>query len=620
MNWMYALQMVLGLGLVIFVHELGHFMAARWCKVTVRVFSLGFGPPLVSFVRNGVRYQVAAIPVGGFVSMAGEYPGDESKGPQEGLLSNKSVGQRFFVYSAGVLMNLAFALVVLPILFWVGVPFTKPILGEPIPGGPAWQAGLEPGTEVLEIDGTRVIEQSQIVSEVALAPDGPVEMLVREPNSESTRVVRVVPTEGPDGFRQIGVGRGIAPDGGLAVTPGSAAARAGLADDDRLLAVVGQPSELHLERQLRRATADRGDLGLLVAAPSGAERTVEIDLEWEPASTRPLIGVAPLANRVEGVRGGGALAARLEREQLAGARLVTARGASIADEEDLLDALLERPAGGPTAVRTRSGERVDVTDAFEAHVASRSGPVAAARDIALGFDAESSYVAPSRDGAAKEAGVVAGDRVVRIGDREVATWNELLEAVGRAVDGSAPIDVVVERRSGANDDGGSRTERLEFAIQPRPPLTANLGLSLDAPDFVYRTADPLEAVATGLASTRKMLRDVWLALQRMVTADISSRNLGGPVSIAMVGYHTAKGGPSQLFYFLCLLSINLALINVLPIPVLDGGHLLFLLVEKVKGGPVSDRVLGYSQLVGFVMIVSLFVYVTWNDLQRWVLG
>jgi len=85
-----------------------------------------------------------------------------------------------------------------------------------------------------------------------------------------------------------------------------------------------------------------------------------------------------------------------------------------------------------------------------------------------------------------------------------------------------------------------------------------------------------------------------------------------------VSYSFSSEGLAKLLFFLCILSLNLAFINVLPIPVLDGGHLLFLLIEGIKGSPVSERVQGYSQMVGLVLIVSLMIFVTYNDLMRWV--
>ena len=99
---------------------------------------------------------------------------------------------------------------------------------------------------------------------------------------------------------------------------------------------------------------------------------------------------------------------------------------------------------------------------------------------------------------------------------------------------------------------------------------------------------------------------------------VSGANIGGIITIGVVSHSWASVGITKLFFFLCMLSMNLAFLNVLPIPVLDGGHLFFLLIEKIKGSPVSERVLGYSQMVGIVLIVSLMVYVTFNDIKRWI--
>src|SRR5262249_15019295 len=112
--------MVFGIGLVIFVHEFGHFLAARLCKVRVETFSLGFGPKLLSKTYGGTVSQLAALPIGGFVRMAGEDALHDRRAAKPDELMAKSVGQRFFIYSGGVLMNLVFALVVLPLVLFHG--------------------------------------------------------------------------------------------------------------------------------------------------------------------------------------------------------------------------------------------------------------------------------------------------------------------------------------------------------------------------------------------------------------------------------------------------------------------------------------------------------------------
>jgi regulator of sigma E protease len=126
------------------------------------------------------------------------------------------------------------------------------------------------------------------------------------------------------------------------------------------------------------------------------------------------------------------------------------------------------------------------------------------------------------------------------------------------------------------------------------------------------------ALSAGFGATQRFLVDVWLQLKKMLFSDeISTRNLGGIISISVISFDTASQGLPKLFFFLAILSINLAILNLLPIPILDGGHLLFLLIEGIKGSPVSERTFGYSQVVGMVMIMSLMVYVTYQDIVRW---
>src|SRR5262245_54139374 len=145
----------LGIGLVIFIHELGHFLAAKAFKVRVEVFSLGFGPRLWGFTRKGTDYRIALVPVGGYVKMAGDTPGEESSGAPDELTS-KSVGQRFVIFSAGVIMNMVLAVVLFPIAFAGGVSFPKPEVGSVDAGGPAWKAGLQPGDEIDRVSNRRI--------------------------------------------------------------------------------------------------------------------------------------------------------------------------------------------------------------------------------------------------------------------------------------------------------------------------------------------------------------------------------------------------------------------------------------------------------------------------------
>jgi regulator of sigma E protease len=113
-----------------------------------------------------------------------------------------------------------------------------------------------------------------------------------------------------------------------------------------------------------------------------------------------------------------------------------------------------------------------------------------------------------------------------------------------------------------------------------------------------------------------MIKTCYLTLSRILTGDVAGKNLGGIITIGRATYNFAELGLAKLFFFLAILSINLGFLNILPIPILDGGHLLFLLIEKIKGSPVNEKVMGYSQIVGLAFILALLIYVTYNDILR----
>jgi len=179
---------VLGVGLVIFVHEAGHFIAARLCGARVEVFSLGFGPRLLGWRRGGTLYQIALVPLGGYVKMAGDEMDTRGRQPRPDDLRAKSVGARFFIYSGGVIMNVVFGLVVFPLLFAHGIPFVRPMLGTPPPGSPTWHARLPAGTEVLEVNGDRILNANHIRSAIALGDPGETRLLLRDPVTGEERI------------------------------------------------------------------------------------------------------------------------------------------------------------------------------------------------------------------------------------------------------------------------------------------------------------------------------------------------------------------------------------------------------------------------------------------------
>jgi regulator of sigma E protease len=168
------------LGMLIFVHELGHFLVAKLAGVGVNTFSLGFGPRLLGIKRGGTDYRLSAIPLGGFVRMVGEHPGEEID-PQDipRSFSHKPVAWRLAIVAAGPICNIIFALATyyLLLMAW-GLPTMTTQVGEAIKDQPAALAGLETGDRVLAIDGLPVEHWGEIASAVQGSQGRPIQILV----------------------------------------------------------------------------------------------------------------------------------------------------------------------------------------------------------------------------------------------------------------------------------------------------------------------------------------------------------------------------------------------------------------------------------------------------------
>jgi regulator of sigma E protease len=602
--WRYA-QVALGIGLVIFVHESGHFVAARLCRVRVDVFSLGFGPRIFGWRRRGTQYQLALVPLGGYVKMAGEEPSESGRAPAPDELPSKSVAQRFFIYSGGVLANVAFGLVVFPIILALGVPFPEPLLGPSTPGSPAWFARLPEGTRVLSVNGNEVFGFLSIPNEVALGSPEGCTLEILEPGAREPRRVRLKPVYAEDpGVYSIGVNPAVDPSGEIVVDDSSKAADAGLRSGDHLVRVEGGIEGLTHEEQLAMAM-QHGDPVRARFEHEGRELDVELTSEPSKSVALVILGVAPLVNQVVGVRDSDLTRPLgLEKDD----RIIAIDAYPILREFDILRALL-RGDGVRKMTIDRAGRRLELATPRIAG----SQVAAFASDIGVVPDMQGTRIAVNADSAAADAGLRDGDRVVKIDDKPIASYKPDIKNAAEAARGGRGLEITAERV-----DASGAVAELKCTVAPRawkPPI---YGLGLQAAQYIYKAHGPSQALRVGIASSWKFLEESWRTLEHIVKGQVSGTNIGGIITIGVVSHSWASVGLTKLFFFLCMLSMNLAFLNVLPIPVLDGGHLFFLLIEKVKGSPVSERVLGYSQMVGIVLIVSLMVYVTFNDIKRWI--
>ncbi len=214
---------------------------------------------------------------------------------------------------------------------------------------------------------------------------------------------------------------------------------------------------------------------------------------------------------------------------------------------------------------------------------------------------------------AAAAGLGAGDRIMVIEGKKIASWDELADAIGR--DGGRPLRITVERGGALRD----------VTVQPRLMPGKNIfgeetssykiGVA-PAPDTFVRRMNILQAFGHSLVQSWAITKLTVVSIVKILEGVVSPRTLGGPILIAQIAGAQVKEGIIPFLLFMALLSINLAVLNILPIPVLDGGHLLFFLIEAATGKEVNIRWREAAQQVGFVLLVLLMIFVIMMDIQR----
>lgn len=440
---------LVALGVLVTIHEFGHFWVARRCGVKVLRFSIGFGSPLWRWRdKLGTEYVIAALPLGGYVKMVDEREGNVDPADKPYAFNNKSVWQRMAIVVAGPLANFILAIAAYWVVYLLGVQGIAPVIGDIKPDTVAAQAGLEPGQEIVAIDGEATATWQAVGEQLLtrLGEDGEIVFTVRYPDSSL---------------------------------------------------------QYHNE----------ADLG-----------------GWQVDADNP-------------------------------------------DPIGSIGIEMFRPEVLPVADTLVEG------------------------------------------GAAERAGMAPGDRVMSVNGEAVTDWQDWVTAV-RASPGSA-LAVEVER--------GSETLALsvtpESVTEPGGKVIGQVGMTVKMPEWpehLVRNIDygPVSALAAASHQTWKTTRLVLDSIRKMITGLISPKHLSGPITIAKVAGASAEYGLASYLGFLALLSVSLGVLNLLPIPVLDGGHLMYFVIEAVKGSPVSEKIQMAGYRVGLFLVVGLMILALYNDVMR----
>jgi regulator of sigma E protease len=214
---------------------------------------------------------------------------------------------------------------------------------------------------------------------------------------------------------------------------------------------------------------------------------------------------------------------------------------------------------------------------------------------------------------AAEAGLQPRDRVVALNGQPIETWDELAEMISTRADET--LTLRIER-------GGSR---MDVTVTPRVEVerdalgketkVGRIGIAT-ATSQSFKRSDPLTAFGRGVARTWDVTAITVVSIWKLVTGTIPASNIGGPLQISMVAGQQAQQGLVSYAFFVALISVNLAILNLLPVPMLDGGHLLFFAIEAVLGRPLSLRKREIAQQIGLALLLLLMVFALFNDLTR----
>lgn len=687
------LLVVIGFGMVIMIHEFGHFIVAKLSGIKCEAFSIGFPPTILGVRRteNGLRfrilpkmfpnetgnadddgriytlpmkcsesdteYRIGLIPFGGFLKMLGQDDTaavEATDDPRS--FSNKPVLTRIGVVAAGVIFNAISAVVMFMIVFLVGVELIPAVVGSVRPNSPAQIAGIRPKDRIVEVNGEKFVDFLSFSMETMLSGKGETIGLKVRHEDGSVEDIEVIAEES-EGSLLPGRGLGIGQASTLSITKGLGASdvkilyeTTGFKPGDTVKTFNGEPvrDAWHLDELVEKAL--RGDCVLTVERtdPETSEKTlttVKLELLVNQANDNfktgydlayvysmvprlKIISVPEKADPEENTWYGkarslwrGKINEQSPEELTSGPSLevgdIITRAADIENPtytelREITVAHADKPLE-LTVLRIDDIGRetlVDVTVVPKRSMGSERVQIG----IGIVLDAEHPVVAKTIDikNGPSALEIPSGARITAVDGKEVSSFFDIMRIIRKNRGQHISIDYITSDGNNAGGTGISVPLSHDY-ISAKTSFAA--AVPFDYLKEVYKAGSASEAVLMGLKKTRTFIVNSYLTLKRLATREVGPKAVSGPVGIVTISYKIAKSQSLTYYlYFLGLVSSCIAVMNLLPLPVVDGGVIVLLIIEKIKGSPLSQKVQEVISFAGLAFIIALFVFLTYNDI------